>query len=241
MRHLNTVNILFIVTGAFGLLLTVLASPKNRRAGRRVYWAGCLIATISAFFIAYPPDWKTGILLSLFVSGMTVFTAYAYTPHIKIRGKIYAFSVEDSQPDPSPDGVSPPRGGNRDYDPAPDAYAGLGLATAKKFWWLLVFIMAMCALGVAEYFHFRASPWSLASAVGIIVLLAFGFGYATDASWGYPIARGQYLQFVIISVVTFGVFTVFYLGGYYAGKRWPWRNKRSLEYRVHPRHQKRWP
>src|SRR5579875_38713 len=194
MRHHNT---FFVVTGAFGLLLTVLASPKNRRAGRRVYWAGCLIATISAFFIAYPPDWKTGILLSLFVSGMTVFTAYAYTPHIKIRGKIYAFSVEDSQPDPSPDGVSPPRGGNRDYHPAPDAYAGLGLATAKKFWWLLLFIMAMCALGVAQYFHF-----------------------------------------VIISVITAGVFTVFYLGGYYAGKRWPLRREQSVGYGKHSRQQK---
>jgi|SRR5579885_399078 len=122
MRHLSTLNVLFIVTGAFGLLLTVLASPKNRRAGRRVYWAGCLIATISAFFIAYPPDWKTGILLSLFVSGMTVFTAYFSTPYIKIRGKIYAFHIDDSRPDPSPDGTPESGNENPGPHPPPNAY-----------------------------------------------------------------------------------------------------------------------
>jgi hypothetical protein len=98
-RHANT---FFIVTGVVGLLLTVLASSKNRRAGRRVFWGGTLLASISAFFISYPPDWKSGVLLLLFVSGMTVFTAYFYTPYIKIRGRIYAFHIDDSRPDPGP-------------------------------------------------------------------------------------------------------------------------------------------
>jgi predicted cobalt transporter CbtA len=106
-------------------------------------------------------------------------------------------------------------------------------------WWLMIFGIALCALGVAEYFHFRDSPWSAASAAAIILVIATVFGYAVDASGGYPIARGQHLQFAIVSVITAGVFTVFYLGGYYVGKRWPWRRKQSGEYRAHPRHQKR--
>jgi hypothetical protein len=224
-RH---VNAFFIVTGAVGLLLTVLASSKNRRAGRRVFWGGALFASISAFFIAYPPDWRSGVLLSLFASGMTVFTAYAYTPYIKIRGKIYAFHIDDSRPDPSPGGTPPPGSDALDYDPTPDAYSGMGLTTAGKMWWLMVFVMGGCAFNVVAYFHFREDPWILPLSAAFIVVGGVGFGYFGDASWGYPIARGQRVQFVIISMATLGVFTILYLGAYYAGRHWPWRNKRSI-------------
>lgn len=72
------------------------------------------------------------------------------------------------------------------------------------------------------------------------MIIATALGYM-DASWKYPIARRQRLQFGAASIITLGVFTVIYLGAYYAGKRWPWHNKGSLEYRAHPRHQKMWP
>ncbi len=226
MRHANT---FFLVTGAIGLLFTVLASSKNRRAGRRVFWGGALLAAISAFFIAYPPDWKSGALLAMFASGMTVFTAYFYTPYIKIRGKIYAFHIDDSRPDPS-SGASPaPANDEPSYDPAQDAYRALGGTTASKMWWLMIFAMALCVLGVAEYFHFRDSLWSAVSAAAVVVVVAALFGYAVDASPGYPIARGQYLQFAIVSVITAGVFTIFYLCGYFAGKRWPLHRAESSE------------
>jgi hypothetical protein len=44
---------------------------------------------------------------------------------------------------------------------------------------------------------------------------------------------------VFLAVVTAAVFPVLYVAGYTAGKRWPLRRKDSLEYRAHPRHQKR--
>jgi hypothetical protein len=71
--------------------------------------------------------------------------------------------------------------------------------------------------------------------LALLVLLAVGAGYG-DASWGYAIARGQYLQFVIASVVTVGLFAVLYLLAYSAGKRWPSRRQQSMEYRAHHRH-----
>jgi hypothetical protein len=234
-RH---VNIFFIVAGAIGLLLTVLAPSKNRRTGRRVFWVGFLIAVSSAFFIAYPPDWRSGISLSLFAGGMIVFTAYRYSPYIKLRGKIYAFHVSDSLPDPPSDGIFAPGSDDPNYEPAPDAYGGA--VTASKFWWSMVAGAAMCALGVVLYCNDRGGLWEAALSVAIVVLIAVLFGHQ-DASWGYPIARGQHLQLGVASAITAGVFTLFYLGAYYAGKRWPWRNRRSLEYQAHPRHQKRCP
>lgn len=238
MHHLN---IFFIVTGAIGILLPIVAPSNNRQAERRLFWIGFLIALTSAFFIAYPPDWKAGIGWALLTSFLMLWRAYFSTSNIKIGGKIYAFHVEDSRPDPPP--ITTPRIGTAegDHDTAHDAYSGLGLTTAKKMWWLMVFLMAICSVNVIAYVHDKERPLLAGVMTALLVVGAAGYGYAGDASWGYPIARGQYLQFIIISVITLGVFTVFYIGGYYAGKRWPWRNKRSLEYRAHPRHQKKEP
>lgn len=159
MHHLN---IFFIVTGAFGILLPTMIPSKRPQVERRIFWAGFLIASISAFFIAYPPDWKAGIGWALLASFTKIVRAYFSTSYIKIRGKVHAFHVEDSRPDFTPD--SAPDIDEPGHDPVPDAYGGLGLTTAKKMWWLMVFLMALCALGVAEYFHFKDSPWSAASA-----------------------------------------------------------------------------
>lgn len=163
--------------------------------------------------------------------------AYMMTSNIKIRGKIYAFHADDSRPDPSPDN-EPPGTGEPDYDPAPDSYSGM--ATAGKMWTLLILGMAICSVNVVIYIAGRERPVLALAMAALLVTLAAGFGYG-DAIWGYPIARGQRIQFLIISVITAGVFTMFYFGAYFAGKRWPSRNKQSMEYRAHPRHQKNWP
>jgi hypothetical protein len=229
----------FIALAVIGGLLPALAPFNNRQAGRRLFWGGFLLACVSAFFVVYP-DLKKGLILPLLPASLMLITAYFSTSHIKIRGKIYAFHIDDSRPDPSPGGTPPPGSDAPDYDPMPDAYSGMGLTTAGKMWWLMVFVMGGCAFNVVAYFHFREDPWILPLSAAFMVVGGVGFGYFGDASWGYPIARGQRVQFVIISMVTLGVFTILYLGAYYAGRRWPWRNKRSSEYQAHPRHQKRY-
>jgi hypothetical protein len=232
------VNIFFIVTGAIGILFPAVVPSNDPRVERRLFWAGFLIASISGFFIAYPPDWKAGIGWALLAGFTMIVRAYFSTSYIKIRGKIYAFHVEDSRSDHSSDSA-PPGIDDPDHD-SPDAYSGLGLTTAKKMWWLMVFLMVICAGNVIGYIVDRDDPWVAGVMAVFGVTLATALGYM-DASWEYPIARRQRLQFGIASIITLGVFTALYLGAYYAGKRWPWRNKRSLEYRAHPRHQKRWP
>lgn len=215
------------------MLVPILAPSNNRRAGRRIFWSGFLLAAVSAFFIAYPPDWKSGTVWSLLACFLMIFTAYSYTPYIKIRGKIYAFYVKDSQPDPTPDGPPPPGSDDQKDDPAPDSYSGL--LTASKTWWSLVFAMIICVVIIDT-----TKPWHDALSAGILLVFATVAGFG-DASWGYPVARGQRLQFVIISLITACVFTVVYFAAYQSGKRWPLRRKQSMEYRAHPRHQKRHP
>ncbi|BBZ22358.1 hypothetical protein MHIB_07760 [Mycolicibacter hiberniae] len=72
-----------------------------------------------------------------------------------------------------------------------------------------------------------------AFAAMLAVVTAYG-----DASWGYPIARGQYLQFGVNAVITVGIFALLYMTAYYIGQRRPLRRKQSMEYRAHPRHRK---
>lgn len=235
MAH-RVMHVEFVVLAFVGLLLPVFASWNNRRAGRRVFWAGFLVASVSAFFIAYPPDWQSGIAFSLLVVFMMLLTAYFTSPYIKIRGKVLAFHISDSMPDPSPGGAPEPSSNDPEFDPAPDSYNGT--VTAGKAWWLLIFTAAL--FGFPVIIIDEAKPWLAPLSAVAFVAIAAGLGYG-DASWGYSIARGQRVQFVIIAIITAGVFTILYLGGRYAGKRWPLRRKQSLEYRAHPRHQKRYP
>ncbi|MGV0737209.1 hypothetical protein ABQF35_10430 [Mycobacterium syngnathidarum] len=227
----------FVVTGAIGFLLQLVIPSNNRQRERRFFWTGFTIVAISAFFIAYPPDAKSGFLWLAFASFLMLSRAYMMTSNIKIRGKIYAFHVDDRQPDPYPNDASSEASHPED-DPAPDSYSGM--STPGKIWMLLIVGIAICSLNVVIYIVDRERPLLAAAMAILLVTLAAGFGYG-DAVWGYPIARGQRIQFFIISVITTGVFTVFYLGAYLAGKHWPRRNKQSMEYRAHPHHQQNWP
>ncbi len=234
---MHHINIAFVITGSIGFLLQLVAPSNNRQRERRFFWTGFTIVAISAFFIAYPPDAKSGIIWLAFACFLMLSRAYMMTSNIKIRGKIYAFHADDSQPDPYPDDSSPPND-DPDYDPAPDSYSGM--TSAGKMWTLLILTMAICSLNVVIYIVDRERPLLTFAMMALLVTLAVVSGYG-DAIWRYPIARGQRIQFIIISIITAGAFTVLYLGAYYAGKHWPWRNKQSMEYRAHPRHQQKWP
>lgn len=135
------------------------------------------------------------------------------------------------------DGTPAPSTDDPDYDPAPDSYGGS--VTAGKLWWLMIWGVTMCVGCIV--IPAADKPWYLVpGGAGALVLIALGYGHQ-DASWGYGIARGQYVQFGIIAILTAGVFTVLYLAAYAAGKRWPLRRRSSVEYRAHPRHQKMGP
>ncbi|EUA56657.1 hypothetical protein I553_8709 [Mycobacterium xenopi 4042] len=159
-------------------------------------------------------------------------------PYIKIRGKVYAFTIRDSRPDPPSDGGWRSHGAAPDSDATPDSYGGL--ATAKKSWWLLILIVTICAINVIGYFVDKQHPWRAALMASVIVAISTMFGYG-DASWGYPVARRQRMQLFILSVITLGAFTALYLCAYCAGKRWPLSRKQSMEHRRPPRHQKQYP
>lgn len=204
----------------------------NRSSQRRIYWSCVCIASIAGFFIAYP-DWKKGLGLALFFLGAMTVVAYAYTPYIKLGGKIRALTVQDSRPDRSetPTPTDAPK-----RDPAPDAYSGI--ISAAKMWWLIVLLLIISAGNFYAFMVGEGEGWVAAIGIGFLVFLAVATGYG-DASWGYPVARGQRIQFAIVTIVTVGAFAILYFSAYYVGTHVPLRRQQSMEYRAHPRHGRR--
>jgi hypothetical protein len=212
-----------------GITLLPLVRPMERSQARRVYWGGTAAAMIFAF-LALLPDWVSGVVFAAAVLvGMTI-GAYFTSPYITIAGKVRAFHTYDSQPD-RPQGAAKPVGPT--YTRESDEY-GTGV-TAAKMWWLLVPAMALCSGYLAVSLGDGTGLRLVILAAAAVVLIAFAFGYLTDGSWGYRVARGQYPQFVLIALLTAGVFALVYLPAYAAGRQWPLRTKKSLERPAPPR------
>ncbi len=229
-------NVFFVLLVACAVVALAQQYVKyGRSLQRRIYWGSALLGAAAAF-LAFYPDSKKGIGMGLFFMGAMIVAAYAYTPYIKIGGKVRALTVQDSQPDPdenAPQTTTAVSEGDR--DPAPDAYSGL--LSATKMWWLLVPLLIISTGNVYAFASGRGDWWVAAIGLAFLVFLAVTMGFG-DASWGYGIARGQRVQFVIAAIVTVGVFAAIYLAAYQIGRHRPLRRSQSMEYRAHPRHQK---
>jgi hypothetical protein len=245
--------------------IAVVALPfigLRRSVERRVFW--CMVGAIGvAGALSTYPTWYHATAFALFPVAMLTVGAWAYTPYIKIGGTIYALNLKDRRPDPddehdhdaSPsDPDSHPELGEYDHntidvdddrpaghpashsDADVDSYSGM--LTPTTMWWVMVGLSVIAGGNAYAYlFSDGKAPVAIAMAT-FVVLLALSTGYG-DANWGYRIARGRYIPFVIAAVVTAGGFALVYLTAYYLARRWPLRRSRSMHYRAHPRHGKR--
>ncbi|MGE2832708.1 hypothetical protein [Mycobacterium sp. SMC-4] len=204
----------------------------SRQSQRRWYW-GLTIAAAIAMFLGRLPDVRASLEGALFALFVMTFIAYAHTPYIKIRGKIYHFPLRDIEPDPE-DVVERPIV-DREHDPLPDAY-GPGIS-ATKLWWTLVGLMFIASVNTIAFLTGKGDWTGLGIGLAFLVFFGLLLGYG-DGSWDYTVARGQRLQFGIITVMTAGSFALLYLPAFQTARRWPLRREQSMEYRTHPRHWK---
>jgi hypothetical protein len=219
--------LLVIVAACFAAAVALPLFKIPRRAQRHMYWCCAALATFCGFFIGYPEPAKAVPIAALTLAAMTI-AAFAYTPYLKIGGRIYALTVRDRRPDLED---APTLNDEQPVDPAPASYSGL--LTPTTMWWVLV-LMAALAAGNAYAYLFSDGGVAVAVAMAaFLALLAAGAGYG-DASWRHPIARRQYLQFGVASLITAGGFALVYLIAYYVGQHRPQRRTRSLEHRAHP-------
>lgn len=209
----------------------ILGKRSDRRQERRTYWSASAAASVCGF-LGSLPDWRLGLEMTLFVFAGMSFAAYAYTPYIKIHGKIYAFGVVDNTSDRPMDGTLTPMDNQPLRDPAPDSYGGYAAAT--KLWWAMILFGVLIEVNFIRHLASHdVGPWELFAGI-VLILMPISLGH-TDGSWGYPISRKQFVQLGALTVMTAGFFGAMYLTSYYAGKRWPLRLNRSTEYLAHPR------
>ncbi|MBW0015643.1 hypothetical protein [Mycobacterium sp.] len=72
---------------------------KERRPGRRLYWATSIIGIVS-FAAGVGKVWPNAVAAAAIFSAVVVFSAYLTTPYLKIGGRIYASDPENRLPDP---------------------------------------------------------------------------------------------------------------------------------------------
>ncbi|BBY45494.1 hypothetical protein [Mycolicibacterium celeriflavum] len=188
-------NDFFMTTAFAGLGAAIIAGWLPLRIGRIVYWSGAVVTTVSVFFMAYPPDWKSGLMMSVFAVFAMTGVAYVNTQFISIGGKTYSLFAD-------PEAID-------DY--------GVGL-TPTKTWWLAVFAVATLIASAAAFVADGAQAWVPVGLGAIALFAAVSLGYR-DALADRPIAAGQKLQLGLLAVLTFGVFPIVYLGAYKTGQR----------------------
>lgn len=193
------------------IVLSCLTMPLERK--RRIYWSLAAVTMVFAFLAAYPKI-KLGLGLAAFMLAVMVWSAFYYTPYIRIRGKVYAFRSSDvsaGTEDRWPSSASNRRRlGLEDW-----------LATARGVWWFVAAIWLVFDASIAgSLLHGRAilnddneRIW-FASILIIFLLFGVALGFI-EAVNEYRLAQGQTLQFVIASVSSAGLFAVFYLTSYY--------------------------
>lgn len=219
-------DLFFLMFAVFVGVAVVQQFFKHSRASqRRIYWNCTWLAAVAGFLASYPDLERAVGLAALAVLGLTV-AAYAYTPYIKIGGKIRSLGAQT----PDPEDV-PAESTAGQHDQMPDAYSGM--LSAAKMWWILVPLMLISAVNTYAFAIGEGEWWVAAIGVAFLVFLAVMTGLG-DASWGYPIARGQRIQFIVLAVVTLGILTVLYLVAYAIAKRRPIRSRHSLDYRANP-------
>jgi hypothetical protein len=75
---------------------------KDRRPGRRFYWATSVIGIV-CFAAGVGKIWPNAVAVAVIFSAIVVFSAYLTTPYLKIGERIYASSPENREPDPPVD------------------------------------------------------------------------------------------------------------------------------------------
>lgn len=103
MSATQRIELTLLATGLIFILVSAAQARyrfiNDRRAGRRFYWATAIIGIV-CFAFGTGQLWPNGILAAAIFATLVAFSAYLTTPYLKIRGRIYASSPENRQPDP---------------------------------------------------------------------------------------------------------------------------------------------
>ncbi|WP_197378350.1 hypothetical protein [Mycolicibacterium mengxianglii] len=193
-------TLVFSIAAVLCLLLPVITVGSKRDLGwqRKVYW-GSTFGSAACVFVASLPNIATGLIFVVFVLFITTVRAYFASQYIKIGGHVIAFH---SAPDPARHDDVAALEDDQPYSPS---------VSAAKMWWLMV--IAVGVIGSGNMWAYVVDREDLRYGIlglGIVVAAAVLYGIG-DAMHLQRIARGQYLQFAVLALVSAGIFPVLYV------------------------------
>jgi hypothetical protein len=200
----NPHTLVFFIATMACLVLTLL--PQGNKRGiswqRKVYWGGTFSAAICAF-IASLPNVATGLILALLAVFLMTLSAYFTSQYIRIGKRVIAFhSASD---------LRTTTGESGDGLHGEDPYGST--VSAAKMWWLLAVCTVIATINLYGYLfdgdEVQYGILGLGLLIGIGALIGCGDGIRRQR-----VARGQYVPFGIVALVSAGIVTVSYLAAY---------------------------
>jgi hypothetical protein len=194
-------TLVFAVAAVICLLIPVALVGTKRDLGwqRKIYWSSTF-ASVVCVVLAFLPNLLAGAVMGLLAIFLMVVRAYFATQYIKIGRRVIAFDSPHAA-----DGRASSSAEAEPYSPT---------VSARKLWWLLA--VAVGSIGAGNMWMYGATREDLRYGLlglGVVVVSALLYG-AIDAMHEQRVARGQILQFAILSVVSAGLFAVCYLGAH---------------------------
>ncbi|CAN5617176.1 hypothetical protein BH10ACT9_BH10ACT9_56900 [soil metagenome] len=194
-------TLVFSIAAVLCLLVPIITVGTERDLSwqRKVYWSATFGAVVCVV-IASLPNIATGVIFGLFAIFIMTLRAYFTSQYIKIGGRVIAFhSATEISTGPARSGEL---GTDEPYSPT---------VSAAKLWWLLTVGVGIFGAGnmwkyVADREDLRYGLLGLGIVVAMAVLSGIG-----DARHEQRVARGQYVQFAIVSLASAGLFAVLYL------------------------------
>lgn len=188
---------------------------KTKRTARRCYWIGSVVTTALFTYAAVlagksPRAVLMAVVLCL---GLAFCVAYFAGWQLSIGGRIHAFWVINTHPDPLEDGSEPPP----PPDPPADCYHGA--LTAEGMWVMLLLITSMLSIDV----YSRGWGDRVVSATAFVVAVYAMAGYG-DALGRFPFARGHKVLAAIAFLASIPLWllpAIAYTAAYLIGQRWP--------------------
>jgi hypothetical protein len=169
---------------------------RDVRYARRVYWLSWASAGSVMSLAVVDRGLPSVCLAAVAAMGFASLYAYFRTSYIKFGGRVFAFTIPDSRPDPPRDGSAPL------LPPAPlDSYRSL--ITAPKLWWTLAVVTF-----AAAYAGFELDISGATLGLTAFVTVIFSLIGHWDAREHFPIARRQFIQLSLIVVASIPIFLI---------------------------------
>jgi hypothetical protein len=198
----HTLVFFIAATACLVFAISAIGNKRDLNWQRKAFWGGTFGAA-TCIFLAFLPNITAGLtlgFLGIFLMGLP---AYFNSQYIKIGSRVIAF--ESSADLAEPRGSAGQLGVAKPYGPR---------VSAAKLWWLMVPSVGL--IGAGNFWIYVLDREDLRyGLLGLGIMVSLGVSYGIgDATKSQRVARGQYLPFAILGLMSAGIFTVSYLAPY---------------------------